>query len=218
MVYASLPGRKHTTRWRRAAHHTLAFLDGVLALVGIALLVDAARSFFRPDASLLGLLVRWPGRARPGTVSSEPICNTDLLPTLCAIAGTKPPAGRALDGADITPLFDGKPVRRPHPLYWQYDFAISKPWQVSLRDGPWKLVANATLTEFELYDVADDVGEKQNLAAEKPEQVRRMAAVMMPLNALFNPQSPGMLIGSNPCPAPPLVNIWYDASLLERRL
>src|SRR5207247_6958842 len=61
MVYASLPGRKHTTRWRRAAHHTLAFLDGVLALVGIALLVDAVRSFFRPDASLLGLLVRWPG-------------------------------------------------------------------------------------------------------------------------------------------------------------
>ncbi|HLF93990.1 MAG TPA: hypothetical protein VJB14_11045, partial [Planctomycetota bacterium] len=61
MVYASLPSRKHTTRWRRAGHHTIAVLDGVLALVGIALLVDAARSFFTPDASLLGILVRWPG-------------------------------------------------------------------------------------------------------------------------------------------------------------
>lgn len=61
MVYASLPGRKHTTRWRRAGRHTLAFLDGALALVGTALLVDAVRSFFTPDASLLGLLVRWPG-------------------------------------------------------------------------------------------------------------------------------------------------------------
>ena len=61
MVYASLPGRKHTTRWRRAGHHALGFFDGVLALVGIALLVDAVRSLFTPDASLLGLLVRWPG-------------------------------------------------------------------------------------------------------------------------------------------------------------
>jgi uncharacterized SAM-binding protein YcdF (DUF218 family) len=61
MVYASLPSRRPTTRWRRAAHRTLAFLDGVLALVGIALLIDAVRSFFTPDASLLGILVRWPG-------------------------------------------------------------------------------------------------------------------------------------------------------------
>ncbi len=61
MVYASLPSRKHTTRWRRAGQRTLAFLDGALALVGVALLVDAARSFFTLDASLLGILVRWPG-------------------------------------------------------------------------------------------------------------------------------------------------------------
>lgn len=61
MVYASLPNRKQTTRWRRAGHHTIAVLDGLLALAGIALLVDAVRSFFTPDASLLGILLRWPG-------------------------------------------------------------------------------------------------------------------------------------------------------------
>jgi len=61
MVYASLPNRKHTSRWHRAGRHTLAFLDGALALVGVVLLIDAVRSFFTPDASLLGLLVRWPG-------------------------------------------------------------------------------------------------------------------------------------------------------------
>jgi uncharacterized SAM-binding protein YcdF (DUF218 family) len=61
MVYASLPGRTKTTRWRRAGNHTVALLDGLLALVGVALLVDSVRSFFRPDASLLGILVRWPG-------------------------------------------------------------------------------------------------------------------------------------------------------------
>src|SRR5882672_8205055 len=49
MVYASLPSRKRTTRWRRTAHHALAFLDGALALAGIALIVDSIRSFFTPD-------------------------------------------------------------------------------------------------------------------------------------------------------------------------
>jgi arylsulfatase A len=128
-------------------------------------------------------ILSWPGHIKPGTISNEPVCNVDLLPTFCALAGLQPPRDRALDGGNLLPLLAGKAIERPHLLYWQYDFAISKPWQVSLRDGPWKLLANATLTEFELYDIADDVGEKQNLAAQKPEQVQRMAAVMKELHA-----------------------------------
>jgi uncharacterized SAM-binding protein YcdF (DUF218 family) len=61
MVYASLPSRKATTRWRIAGHHTIAFMDGLRLFVGIALIIDAARSLFSPDASLLGVLVRLPG-------------------------------------------------------------------------------------------------------------------------------------------------------------
>jgi uncharacterized SAM-binding protein YcdF (DUF218 family) len=63
MSYCSLPSRKNTSRWRRAAGRSLDFLDGLRWALGIALLVDAARSFFTPDASLLGIFVRWPGGA-----------------------------------------------------------------------------------------------------------------------------------------------------------
>ena len=126
-------------------------------------------------------IVRWPGHTRAGTVSAEPVCNVDLLPTLCAIAGVRPPE-RTLDGADVMPIFDGQPVVRPHPLYWQYDFAISRPWVVALRDGPWKLLANAELDRFELYNVVDDVGEARDLADRHPELVRRMAADMKRLH------------------------------------
>jgi len=73
-------------------------------------------------------------------------------------------------------------MRRPHPLYWQYDFAISKPWEVSLRDGPWKLLANKTLDRFELYRVGEDIGETRNLADSNPDRVERMAAVMRQLH------------------------------------
>lgn len=61
MVYASLPSRKATTRWRRAGHRTIALMDGVRLFLAVALLVDAARSMFTPDASVLGILVRLPG-------------------------------------------------------------------------------------------------------------------------------------------------------------
>src|SRR5262249_34301169 len=53
-------------------------------------------------------IVRWPGVVKPGTVSAEPVCGVDLLPTFCAAAGVKVPEGRALDGADVAPLFEGK--------------------------------------------------------------------------------------------------------------
>jgi arylsulfatase A-like enzyme len=101
----------------------------------------------------------------------------DLLPTICAITGAKLPE-RKLDGADITPIFEGKEVKRPHSLYWQYDFAISRPWVVSLRDGAWKLMADARLEKFELYNLVDDVGEKKDLAGEHAERVLQMAARM----------------------------------------
>ncbi|MBV8881646.1 MAG: YdcF family protein [Planctomycetaceae bacterium] len=61
MVYASLPSRKATTRGRVAAHRMMAFMDGARLFLGAILIVDAARSFFSPDASLLNTLVRLPG-------------------------------------------------------------------------------------------------------------------------------------------------------------
>jgi arylsulfatase A len=74
-------------------------------------------------------------------------------------------------------------VRRPHPLYWQYDFAISRPWEIALRDGPWKLLANKSLDRFELYNVGEDIGESRNVAEAQPDRVERMAGVMKQLHA-----------------------------------
>jgi arylsulfatase A len=128
-------------------------------------------------------IMRWPGHVPAGVTSPEPICNLDFLPTACALAGIAPPSDRALDGANLLPLFAGQPVARPHPLYWQYDFAISTPWTVSLLDGRWKLLANAALDQFELYNLDDDIGEKQNLAAREPARVKAMTATMRALHA-----------------------------------
>ena len=66
MVYASLPSRKSTSRWRLAGHRAIALMDGLRYFLAVALIVDAGRSFFTPDASILSTLVRLPGgRALP---------------------------------------------------------------------------------------------------------------------------------------------------------
>jgi len=128
-------------------------------------------------------IIRWPGHAKPGTVSAEPICSLDFLPTACALAGIEPPRDRVLDGGNLLPVLVGKSVTRPHLLYWQYDFAISDPWSISLRDGRWKLLANAALDQFELHNLTADIAEKQNLAAQHPDRVQAMTAAMRKLHA-----------------------------------
>src|SRR5205823_14563082 len=101
-------------------------------------------------------IISWPGHTKPGSVSEEPVCGVDLLPTLCAIGGVEPPNDRPLDGASFLPVLEGKPVKRTTPLYWQYDKAISTPWKVSIREGAWKLVADEKLEKFDLYNLVED--------------------------------------------------------------
>lgn len=134
-------------------------------------------------------IIRWPGHAKPGTTSAEPVSSLDLLPTACALAGVAPPSDRALDGASLLPLFAGQPLSRPHPLYWQYDFAISAPWTVAVRDGRWKLLANAALDQFELFDLSADIAEQRNLAAEHPDRVKAMTATLRTLHAAVAAES-----------------------------
>jgi arylsulfatase A len=140
-------------------------------------------------------IVRWPGKVAPGTVSSEPVCGVDLLPTLCEIAGVQAPKDRALDGASILSALEGGRIRRTKPLYWQYNRSASK-MKVAMRDGDWKMLAEldapaprsgaditelqmralkqANLTGFELYNVRFDVGEIQELSIEEPKQFATM--------------------------------------------
>ncbi len=127
-------------------------------------------------------IIRWPGHVQPGTVSAEPVCNLDILPTACALAGVPAPAERPLDGASILPMFGGQPIQRPHPLYWQYDFALSRPWVISLRQGPWKLLADASLESFQLYDLSKDVGEARDQATQQPNLIQELSSVARTLH------------------------------------
>lgn len=144
-------------------------------------------------------IVQWPGVTQPGMVSDEPVSGVDLLPTLCALTGIEPPTDRILDGSNILPVFRGEAIQRPKPLYWQYNYRRDWP-QVAIRDGDWKLLASlaphdqenlvgitsqqmqqlksATLDEFQLYNLRQDIGETTDLSRTHPEQLEKLVARM----------------------------------------
>jgi arylsulfatase A len=132
-------------------------------------------------------ILQWRGRTKAGQVCDEPVFGLDLLPTLCEAAGIGLPKDRALDGASFLPVLDGKPVVRTVPMYWQYDVAISKPWTLALREGPWKLLGNASSEKVELYNLASDIGEKVNVAEREPDRTRAMAERMRRIYREINP-------------------------------
>jgi arylsulfatase A len=135
-------------------------------------------------------IVRWPQQIKPGQTSHEPVVSYDLLPTFCAIAGVRLPADRVLDGSSLLPLWNGEPLKRAKPLYWQYDRAIGGPNRVALRDGDWKLLGDAELSKFELYNLKTDSAETQDLAASEPAKVVELSAQMRRLHAEIKAEGP----------------------------
>jgi len=108
----------------------------------------------------------WPGRIAPG-VTDETVLTFDFLPTFAAITGTGKD-GLMLDGVDLSPLlFRGKPLAK-RTLFWRMD----NEWAV--RSGPWKLLS-ANGKRIELYNLSEDIGERNNVATQQPALVRKLS-------------------------------------------
>ena len=122
-------------------------------------------------------IARWPGKIRPASVSNHVAAFWDVLPTLCEVAGAKTPSG--IDGISFLPTLTGKGEQKKAPyLYWEFPAYTG---QQAVRLGDWKGVRrNMTRgnLEIELYNLADDPGEKRNVAAERLEIVERIRDLM----------------------------------------
>jgi arylsulfatase A-like enzyme len=116
-------------------------------------------------------IARWPGVIKPGVVSEEVVWFADFLPTAAALAGTKPPAN--LDGVNLLPHLrnPARRVNRSAPLYWEFHEGGFKQ---ALREGEWKLVNNGAGKTLELYNLRQDLGEANNVAAQNPKLVKRL--------------------------------------------
>ena len=96
------------------------------------------------------LIARWPGRIPAGRVNREVCSSVDLFPTLCALAGAKPPAQTKIDGLDIFPLMTSDTAKSPHEAI----FAMSGPELHVVRSGKWKLHVRVPAPGFQRLDDA----------------------------------------------------------------
>lgn len=135
-------------------------------------------------------IIRWPGKTKAGSVCDEPVNGTDILPTLCEIAGASVPTDRPIDGTSILRIFEDKRIKRKVPLYWRYDRALSKPLTVAMREGDWKILADNKMTKFELYNLRKDITEEHDLAASEPRRLETMKKTLAKLHAEIEAEGP----------------------------
>ncbi|MDR2850203.1 MAG: sulfatase-like hydrolase/transferase, partial [Verrucomicrobiota bacterium] len=120
-------------------------------------------------------LARWPGVVPAGRVSDEPWAFWDFLPTAAELAGAPLPEGFAPDGFSLVPFLKGGPAPKRDYFYWELH--EGKPIQ-AIRFGDWKAVRNGPAAAVELYDLARDAGERNDLAEQQPEVVKRAVRLM----------------------------------------
>jgi arylsulfatase A-like enzyme len=142
------------------------------------------------------LIVRWPGRVKPGMISDRTISLTDVMATVAEITGQALPAPAAEDSISFLPTLESRPQPgRPFLLTQAAGGAAT----LTIRKGSWKLITHAGSggnrydrgelkdivppgpsreTSPQLYDLSQDPGETTNLATQRPEIVQELQALL----------------------------------------
>ena len=136
------------------------------------------------------MLACWPGKIKPGSQSTETMCHVDLMATVAAIIGEKLPDNAGEDSCNILPVLLGHPHDGP---IREATVHHSCSGHFAIRKGPWVLIDYATGDDNrepgwfkrergytvhhqpgELFDLRQDLPERRNLYAERPETVREL--------------------------------------------
>jgi arylsulfatase B len=116
-------------------------------------------------------LVQWKGHLAPAVTYEHPVSSMDVYRTAASAAAAPIPPSRQLDGVDLIPYLSGEQSGRPHEvLFWR----AGK--RTAVRVGDWKLVRNprGNRGDWELYDLAADIGESTDLAEQAPARFREL--------------------------------------------
>ncbi len=140
------------------------------------------------------LIVRWPGHVEPASVSHEQLSSIDIFPTLCDVANTAVPDSLTIDGKDFVPVLTGQGEFKPHEaLIWHYPhyriWDNTIPYSIILK-GDWKLIRWYGDKPLELYNLKEDIGEKNNLAGKRPEKAKELEDELMQRLVAMNAKLP----------------------------
>ncbi len=145
----------------------------------------AGKGFLYEGGLRVPLIVRWPGKVKPGVVDEMPVVLTDLMPTLLEAAGIDP--AKTVGPLDGVSLIKYLKDTESHPeqfaeraLFWHfpnYTNQGGRPAGAVLKLG-WKLVENYEDGSLELFDLNKDIGETKDLSKDRPERTSELRALL----------------------------------------
>lgn len=136
------------------------------------------------------LIVKWPGVTKAGGVCNEPVIGIDLYPTFLDVTKTDPPAGYELDGLSLAPLLQNPAaVLKRDAIFWHFPCYLQGkgdpeggPFRTTpagaIRMGDWKLIEWFETGRLELYNLAEDLGEANDLSKENPKKLAQLHSAM----------------------------------------
>lgn len=155
------------------------------------------------------MIVRWPGKAKAGSVCEDYLIIEDFFPSILELAAIKVyHTVQVVDGQSFVPLLLGKKVRKnERALYWHFPnkWGPSGPGigaTSTIRQGEWKLIYWYRDQRFDLFNIPNDIGEENNLAEEKPEIVKSLSIKLGQYLRAVDAQRPAFKITGKPVPWP----------------
>jgi arylsulfatase A-like enzyme len=134
--------------------------------------------------------VYWKERIPAGSKTDVPVSNLDVYPTLLEAAGIQKPVGKLLDGHSLMPMLTNDEALKDRALYWHFPIYLqsgnsetqdplfrTRPGS-AIRYGNWKLIQYFETNDIELYNLKEDIGEKENLANTHPAKVEELLKLL----------------------------------------
>lgn len=125
------------------------------------------------------LIVRWPGKIKPGSFCRVPVTSVDFFPTVGEAAGTELPADRTIDGRSLMPLLTQSGPMKRESIFWHFPHYRGDvvPYSI-IRKGDWKLIKRYEGKTHELFNLKEDIGEKNDFAEKMPEKVKELDGLL----------------------------------------
>jgi arylsulfatase A-like enzyme len=151
------------------------------------------------------MIIKWPGVAKAGSICSEPVISTDFYPTMLAMAGLPLKPEQHIDGVSLAQLLRGKKSldRDPPPrlasgdagagaIFWHYPHYSNQGGGPAgaVRAGDYKLIEFYEDGRLELYNLTEDVSEKNNLVKHMPDKAAELHRILKNWRQDVNAQMP----------------------------
>ena len=126
------------------------------------------------------MIVKWPGVTEPGSICDHPVISTDFYPTMLELADLNSKPEQHCDGVSFAPLLHGAPMPNDRPIFWHYPHYGNQGGSpgAAVRLGDYKLIEFFEDGHVELYNIADDLSETNNLAEKLPEKATELLQML----------------------------------------